>query len=301
MPMRKAFLYSVLFHVAIAAVALIGIPGGGPLDIDPTEIIDVEIADLTQTTERRAPNPEPRPEPEPEPEPVAEPEPVPEPEPEPEEEQVAMLPPQPEPVPEPPAPESLPADVAQPEIPPIPVIPRAKPTPPKEDEFEMMLKDLQKDLETEPEEKEPEKTPKPEPDFLEDLARALDTPEDEPEPLQERAQKAPILGNKLTISEIDAVRRQIEPCWRVHVGARNPEELVVEIYVQMNRNGTVRRADVVDKSRMGSDRSYRAAAESALRALTSNKCSPLNLPLDKYDRWKEMTLRFDPSQMVGRR
>ena len=63
----------------------------------------------------------------------------------------------------------------------------------------------------------------------------------------------------------------------------------------------MRRADVVDKGRMSSDRFYRAAAESALRAVQNTRCSPLKLPVDKYERWKEMTLRFDPSQMVGRR
>ena len=48
------------------------------------------------------------------------------------------------------------------------------------------------------------------------------------------------------------------------------------------------------------DRFYRAAAESAMRAVQNDKCSPLKLPPDKYDRWKEITLTFDPSKMVGR-
>lgn len=287
MPMRKAFLYSVLFHAAFAVVAVVGLPGSEPLQVEQVEIIDVEIADLTQTTERRAPNREKKAEPKPEPKP--------------EEEQVAALPPQPKPVPEAAEPDPIPIKTEEPKAASLPAVPRPKPAPPKEDEFEMALKDLQKELETETKEEPKEEPPEQEKDFFENLADALDAPEDEPEPLQPKAQKAPILGNKLTISEIDAVRRQIEPCWRVYVGARNPEELVVEVYVQMNRNGTVRRADVVDKGRMSSDRFYQAAAESALRAVLNKKCSPLKLPPDKYDRWKEMTLRFDPSQMVGRR
>ena len=291
MPMRKAFLYSVLLHVTVAAVAWIGLPGGDPLPVEDRQLIDVEIADLTETTERRAPNPTPRPQPKP----------VAAAEPEPEETDVAALPPQPQPVPEPPQPEPVPAEAAEPETPPLPALPRAKPTPPpKEDEFASMLKDLTRELEAETQQKAQEK-PQPESDFLEDLAKSLDTPDPAAEPDQPVAQLAPVLGNRLTLSEIDAVRRQIEPCWNVQIGARNPEELVVEVAMQMNRNGTVRRAYVVDRDRMSNDPHYRAAGESALRAVYNSKCIPLKLPPDKYDRWKELTLTFDPSKMVGRR
>jgi len=32
----------------------------------------------------------------------------------------------------------------------------------------------------------------------------------------------------------------------------------------------------------------------------NKNCSPLRLPPDKYNAWKEMTVVFDPSGMVGR-
>ena len=288
MPMRKAFLYSVLLHVAVAAVAWIGLPGGEPLPVEEKQLIDVEIADLTETTERRAPNPRPKPQPKP----------VAEAEPQPEETRVAALPPQPKPVDEPPAPEPAPAETAQPEVPPLPVLPRAKPTPPpKEDEFESMLKDLALELKTET---PPEDKPEPESDFLEDLAKSLDTPDRTAEPDQEVAQLAPILGNRLTLSEEDALSRHIEPCWNVQIGARNPEELTVDIRLYMNRDGTVRRAEVVDKGKMSSDRFYRAAAEAAMRAVLNERCQPLPIPPKKYEQLKSFVYRFDPSKMVGR-
>ena len=298
MPMAKAFLYSFLFHAAVVAAAFV-VPFffdifSDPLPVEDKQLIDVEIAGLTETTERRAPNPTPKPAPPPKPAAA--------PEPEPEEQKVAALPPQPREVPEPaePAPVPVPEAAAEPEMPLLPVLPRAKPRPPpKEDEFESMLKDLAEQFEDDTPEQAEDK-PEPEGDFLEDLAKSLDTPDREVEPDQPVAQLAPILGNRLTISEIDAVRRQIEPCWNVQIGARNPEELVVEVNMQMNRNGTVRRAYVVDRDRMNRDPHYRAAGESAMRAVQNDKCSPLKLPPDKYDRWKEITLTFDPSKMVGR-
>lgn len=310
MPISKAFIYSVLLHAVFLAATYVvplitDIFNVQPLPVEEMELIEVEIAGLTETPERRAPvrvpKPDPKPvaepEPEPEPEPQPAPAPEPEPEPEPEEEKVAALPPQPEPVPEPPPPEPVPSEVAQPEVPPLPVLPRAKPEPPpKEDEFESMLKDLAVELKDE-KPKTQQAKPEPQGDFLDELALALDA---EPEPDRPKAQKAPILGNRLTISEEDALSRHIEPCWNVQIGARNPEELAVDIRLYMNRDGTVRHAEVVDKNRMSNDRFYRAAAEAAMRAVLNKRCQPLPIPPKKYEQLKSFVYHFDPSKMVGR-
>jgi len=302
MPMPKAFLYSFLLHLGVVVMVWV-LPlitdffGFQPLPIEDKVLLDVEIADLSETPERKTPTQVPQPAPKPKP--VAEPEPVPEPapEPEPKEEQVAALPPQPKPVPEPPPPEPLPQELAQPEVPPLPELPRAKPTPPpKEDDFESMLKDLSRELE-DARPKPPEPKPEPEPDFLDQLAATLDK-EPEPEPI--RAQKTPILGERLTISEEDALSRHIEPCWNVQIGARNPEELAVDIRLYMNRDGTVRRAEVIDRGRMSSDRFYKAAAEAAMRAVLNKRCQPLPIPPHKYEQMKSFVYHFDPSKMVGR-
>ncbi len=290
-------MYSLLLHaVFLAAVYVVpkftDMFGLQPLPVEDMELIDVEIADLTETPERRAPKPVPRPDPMPLPEAK------PEPEPEPEEAQVAALPPQPKAVPEPPPPEPAPIEAAQPEVPPLPALPRAKPAPPpKEDEFESMLKDLARELEDETQNTADAKQ-EPQSDFLDDLAKTLDAAE--PEPERPQTQKAVLLGNRLTISEEDALSRHIEPCWNVQIGARNPEELAVDIRLYMNRDGTVRHAEVVDKSRMSSDRFYRAAAEAAMRAVLNKRCQPLPIPPHKYEQLKSFVYHFDPSKMVGR-
>ncbi|MBT5751963.1 MAG: energy transducer TonB [Rhodospirillaceae bacterium] len=114
-------------------------------------------------------------------------------------------------------------------------------------------------------------------------------------PLREYDSSAPI-----TISEIDAVRRQFVKCWNVPAGARDAENLVVDIQVDVNPDGRVRRAKVLDTGRMAGDSFYRAAAESALRAVKNPNCNPLKLPPEKYERWKTLTLRFNPKEMFGR-
>lgn len=294
MPMRRALIYSVLMHIAAAVLAWIGIPSGGPLDIEPVQIIAVELADVSETPVRAAPKPKAEKKPEPEEPPAPPPAPP---------EEVAAVTPPPPPPPKPveaepePVPVPTPSDTPEPEreAPLLPARPKPRPVRQKTDDFESVLKTIELLDGDKPPEKKPD--PKEESgDLLDDVAALLDSAD---EPTEPNAQKAPVLGNRLTISEIDAVRRQIEPCWNVPVGARNPEELVVDLYLRLRPDGSVMSVEVVEKARMRTDSFYRAAADSARRAVLNERCTPLKLPPDKYDRWREMTLRFDPSQMVG--
>lgn len=295
MPMRRALIYSILMHFAVAVLAWVGIPAGGPLDVEEVQIIAVELADVSETPVRAAPKPKAQKK--------AEPEEPPAPPPAPPEEVAAAVPPPPpppKPVEAEPEPVPVPTPSKEPaperEAPLLPARPRPKPVRQKPDDFDSVLKTLELLDSEKPPEKKPDKKEESS-DLLDDVAALLDSPDT---PLEQDAQKAPVLGNRLTISEIDAVRRQIEPCWNVPVGARNPEELIVDLFLRLRPDGSVMSVEVVDKSRMRTDSFFRAAADSARRAVLNERCTPLKLPPDKYDRWREMTLRFDPSRMVGR-
>ena len=65
----------------------------------------------------------------------------------------------------------------------------------------------------------------------------------------------------------------------------------------MNPDATVREARILDQGRLHSDPFFRAAAESALRAVLNPRCNPLKLPLEKYNQWRNMILIFDPRDM----
>ena len=101
----------------------------------------------------------------------------------------------------------------------------------------------------------------------------------------------------ITISEIDLVRRQIAQCWNLQAGAKEAENLIIEISVAMNPDGTVRHARIQNTDRVAGDPFFRAAAESALRAVLNPRCQPFKLPRDRYDRWQTMALIFDPKEM----
>ena len=109
-------------------------------------------------------------------------------------------------------------------------------------------------------------------------------------------QKAP-LGVKMTVSEEDALRTQLEKCWNVPFGARDIENMTVDIFMVINPDRTLREARVADRARYNSDSFYRAAADSALRAVRSPLCSPFDLPPDKYDVWNKITVTFNPKDM----
>ena len=101
----------------------------------------------------------------------------------------------------------------------------------------------------------------------------------------------------MTLSEIEAVRRQIQPCWNFPAGAQDAGSLRVLIRIWLNRDGSVRDAKVLDRERIDSNSKLRAAAEAGLRAVNNPRCSPLRLPPKKYDQWKVLTIDFDPSKL----
>lgn len=156
--------------------------------------------------------------------------------------------------------------------------------------------------------------PKPEPDKpafdLDNMSALVDkTREAQPEKNQQQALQSEKnlyefasvarerqgLGTELSISELDALKSAMYKCWRIPLDAKNPEELVVRVRVALRSDGHVTSVDLLDKARIGvSNNPYMSiAAQRAVNAVS--KCAPYDfLPLDKYDRWKDMTLRFKP-------
>ncbi len=82
------------------------------------------------------------------------------------------------------------------------------------------------------------------------------------------------------------------------IGARDAQDLVIEVAVQVNRDRTVRSATLVNPSK-ASDPFWRTAAESAIRAVLNPRCSPLKLPPEKYDVWNSIIFTFNPQEMLG--
>ena len=104
-------------------------------------------------------------------------------------------------------------------------------------------------------------------------------------------------GQKLTQSEMDALRGQVERCWNVPAGAVDAENLKVTIVANLNPAGEVEgNPEIVGGG--GAAGIERAAAELARRAIL--QCGPYTLPADKYDGdggWNQIRVTFDPKEM----
>lgn len=102
--------------------------------------------------------------------------------------------------------------------------------------------------------------------------------------------------SELSISEIDAIAGRLRACWNLDPGAMGIKDMIIEVRVFLNKDGTVRDAKILDTSRYNSDKAFRSVAESARRAVYV--CQPYsifaNRYADKYDMWKTMLLRFNP-------
>jgi len=298
---------SAALHLVLGSLFILGLPrlfAPPPPEDMPIAVELVTIAPETKAT-RPNPNP-PRPDAKPEP-PVAD-APVAEPDPE---------PPVPTPVPPPsaeappPAPEPPKLPEPKPAAPPLLKPPEAKPEPPKPAEKaeaphpkekpeppQQMAKN-----ETKAEQK------KYDPSQFETLLKNLatqptapspDAPPQRPRVASARPSSQPRapLGSQITASEVDLVRQQIARCWNVPAGARDAKDLVVEVRVAVDPDGTVRQAIIVDQGRLGSDPFFRAAAESARRAFFNPLCRPLRLPPEKYAIWKDLVVDFSPKDIL---
>ena len=104
------------------------------------------------------------------------------------------------------------------------------------------------------------------------------------------------VGPTMTISEIDLLRQQLHGCLNLNVGVANLKEIKPVIYIEVNPDRTAKSSKVVNKEKLN-DPSFRTAAEAAMRAVNNPDCSPLLLPADKYEQWKEINFTFDFSWM----
>ena len=293
--MRNGMIFSGLLHGTVLAVLIFGLPVFAepvPSDIIPVELVMLDEIAPEPEPAAKEPAPEPRPkeqearlapppptppEPAPEPEPVVEPEPQPEP--------IAEPEPKPEPKPLPP-----PEAKSEPEPKPEPA--KAPPKPKRRPDVKIAM---------------PDKTPpppEPAPDQLTSILRNVEKLK-----AQQRAEGDTVAraDNQGTTGQqgsafernalVHAIQEQLRNCWRLDPGARDARDLVIEIRVELNPDGSVRRSSVVDVIRMVQDGYFRSAAENAMRAIA--KCSPFRLPPNKYTIWRDLTLRFNPREMFG--
>ena len=99
-------------------------------------------------------------------------------------------------------------------------------------------------------------------------------------------------GEKLTQSEMDALRGQLEGCWTLPVGAEGSEDLRALVRFNLDPSGKLEGMPVVEQSS-----GNQPFDESAVRAIQKCDQKGLILPMDKPEVWAVVVINFDPSEM----
>ena len=100
------------------------------------------------------------------------------------------------------------------------------------------------------------------------------------------------------MSEQDVFKAQIFGCWSVPIGIPFQKDLLVRIKLKLKPDGTTSKIEVVDHAKMNKpgQKFYKVLAESALRAV--RLCQPLKVPPTGYEKWKDLQLNFNPTEML---
>lgn len=322
--MRGSLATSFALHAAVVAFAAYGLPRWWDPRLDQPAPVMMELVTVADRTAVKAEEKQPEPKPEP---PKKEPKqvevdekPVPKP-PDPPKEVAPPLPRRVE-APPPPAPPEPKQEVVEkkPAPPPEPKPelaeknPEPKPEPAKQPEPEknpepkvvQAPRPMSKPVLEKP--KEPEKE-KPQFDLnqiqaLLDKRQATESSErvearKRSEDVAPKRQQTAATDTQMTMSEIDAIRAQIARCWSLPAGAKDVQNMRVKVRVFLRPDGSLERPpELVDSFLMSGDGYFRSFAESARRAV--QMCSPLqHLPVEKYEHWRELTINFDPREMLG--
>jgi colicin import membrane protein len=304
--MRSGLTISALGHAALLVWGLVSF-GAKPFDPTPVESLPVDIisdAEFSQMTagSKKAP---PAPAPKPRVEKIAEPKPV--------DDAVAKISEKAEIVTASAEPRPVEAEIKIPQPKPVPAEARAEPErkePEKkssEAQADPIAEALKKEKPQKPEVKKtevktpPKKPAPPQPKFDASQIAAL---LDKRDPQRHAAAGAalnhsPSLGvasgnaPRLTQTEIDALRAQIQACWNPPAGATEGRELIVQVRIMLKPDGSLSAEPIL--LNQGSNPFFRVAAESAMRAV--RRCQPYHLPIAKYDVWKDVEVTFDPRDL----
>ena len=178
------------------------------------------------------------------------------------------------------------------------------PLPNEKKEEKQIVKKKQNPEEIKPEIRQSSEFEKKEIINTNEIAALIDKAKEEEAIKQKKADKITQSSQKnsfatgLTLSQEDALKAQIFGCWSVPLGLPYDEDLLVRIKLKLKKDGTIMKSEILDHQRMNKpgQKFYKVLAESALRAV--RLCQPLKVPPTDYDKWKDLQLNFNPTEML---
>jgi hypothetical protein len=128
------------------------------------------------------------------------------------------------------------------------------------------------------------------------IAEAIKQAEKKPTPPKPKKPTPSPTANSsyLAQSWIGAFRERVETCWDLPTGSLDVADVVVNVHVQFNRDGSLAAEPVVVNS--SSNPNFRVAAEASVRAI--RRCAPYAfLPQSQYNVWQDFEVVFVPREM----
>jgi outer membrane biosynthesis protein TonB len=100
---------------------------------------------------------------------------------------------------------------------------------------------------------------------------------------------------QLSMSELDALRQRLAQLWTPPAGAKDPQEIVVQVRIQLKPDGTLAAPPMATNS--GRSALFMAAREGAMRAVFRGQPYDMLKP-EHYEQWKDIEITFDPRDML---
>jgi hypothetical protein len=123
------------------------------------------------------------------------------------------------------------------------------------------------------------------------------TPAAPAEPAEAEASSLP-MGPPISSSEKEGLKLAVQRCWNVPAGVRDAQELKVTLAAELAADGAVINASIrMIEPRNPPDARFQQAFEAGRRALI--RCSPYELPREKYGQWRNIEVVFNPEGMVS--
>jgi outer membrane biosynthesis protein TonB len=188
--------------------------------------------------------------------------------------------------------------------------PKPKKPPQQQAQVDQIADVLKKDEDKKPEPKKPDPKPTPPPKKQAQEAPAFD-PRNVRDLLDKRTpERLAMVGDEvggtklqyggagaaaeLSQSELGALRAKLQNLWNLPAGAGNPQELRVEVEIQLKPDGTLAAPPIVLTG--GTSPPFIAARDSAYRAVYRGQPYTMLRP-EHYELWKDIIVTFDPKFM----
>ena len=99
----------------------------------------------------------------------------------------------------------------------------------------------------------------------------------------------------MTVSVVDALRVALTRCWNIDTSRSDIQDIRLTAHLKMLPTGVVNKIWFESESRAETDAAYAYVLDTVKEAI--RVCSPFSmLPRNEFEKWRDMTLTFYPSQ-----